>query len=202
MSRPFRLFRQTILIPFAVITLMILTAGAVCAQLARRDGSVKGSNAGVLLVEPIEPGKVKELHGESPERRPVYRDVEREFLQLQLANRSLARLFGQPPTADYASIRKEAAKINQSASRLKASLSLPTPGSDRKPKKGIGPLSLDRLRQAVATLDTLVHEFVWNPFFRNLAVVDSAKSMQASRDLAEIISLSGQIRKCAERLMK
>lgn len=205
MSCHIRLFRHPALIFCATLTLMLLTASSLCAQLPQRPGYENGkivNTAGLLLIGPLDPGKVKEAHSESPDRHSAYRDSEKEFLQLQLANRSLANSIGQSTTADYTSIRKEAAKINQSASRLKSSLLLPKPGDIGRRKSGAGPLSLDELRTAIALLDALVHGFVWNPFFRNLVVVDSEKSLQASRDLEEIISLSGQIRKSAEGLMR
>jgi hypothetical protein len=145
--------------------------------------------------------KLKEPRDKPQGGRATYRDAAREFERLQLANRSLAESVGLDAATDYARVRKEAAEVNKSASRLKAYLSLPKP-DEGGTQKTSEPLSLDGLGPAVASLDARVKDFVWNPVLHESGVVDSEKSMRASRDLEEIISLSERIRKCAEGLLK
>jgi hypothetical protein len=189
-----RLFKRAALAPFAALALVVLTAGAARAQVT---STTRPNEVTVPLTEPSELRKLKEPRDKPQGGRATYRDAAREFERLQLANRSLAGLVGQGAATDYARVRKEAAEVNKSASRLKAYLSLPKPDEAGKQKTS-EPLSLDGLRPAVASLDARVKDFVWNPVLHESGVVDSEKSVQASRDLEEIISLSERIRKCAE----
>lgn len=203
MSRNVRLLRRAPLAQFAALTLMLSPAGAARAQSSQsaRDARRNEIEARQRALWDLERLK-REPRGKSKGGRPAYRDVENEFERLQLANYSLAGLASQSPKFDYDGVRKQAAEVNRSASRLKAYLALPKPDGDGKQKKAPEPLRPEEMASAVASLDALVNGFVWNPVFSHPDVVDSEKSVKASRDLEEIISLSERIRKCAEGLLK
>jgi hypothetical protein len=192
------LFKRAALAPFAALALVTLTSGAARAQVTP---TTRPNEVAVPITEPSELRKLKEPGDKSQGGRASYRDASREFERLQLANRSLAGLVGRDTVTDYARVRKEAAEVNKSASRLKDYLSLPKPDDGGK-QKTAEPLGLHELKTAVASLDARVKEFVWNPVLHESGVVDSEKSTQASRDLEGIISLSERIRKCAEGLLK
>ncbi|HZT59787.1 MAG TPA: hypothetical protein VFA21_14345 [Pyrinomonadaceae bacterium] len=194
-----RLFKRAAFVACAALTLTTLAAGAARAQVVT---DTTRPNEVSTPVPPSDLSKLKEPRGDSRGSRPSYRDVEREFERLQLANRALVGLTGQGAATDYGRVRKEAAEVNNSASRLKDYLSLPKPDGEKKQRKAAEILSLDALSPAVASLDALVRGFVWNPALHQTGVVDSGKSVEASRDLEEIISLSERIRKCAEVLTK
>lgn len=203
MSRKVNLFKGTALIPFAALALLLSPAGAAQAQSSQsardaRRNEIETHQRALWDLEKLK----KEPREKAQGRRPAYRDVESEFEHLQLANYALAGLLAKDAAIDYVSIRKTAAEVNKSAERLKTYLLLPKPDNAKKQKKSADALSLDGLRPAVASLDALVNGFVWNPVFRQADVVDSEKSMKASRDLEEIIDLSERIRKSAEDLMK
>jgi hypothetical protein len=199
MRRHVRIFKRVALAPCAALAFVISTAGAARAQVT---STTRPDEVTVPITEPSELRKLKEPRDKPQGGRATYRDAAREFERLQLANRSLAGLVGQDAATDYARVGKEAADVNKSAARLKAYLSLPKPDDGAKQKNAPEPLSLDGLRQAVASLDARVKDFVWNPVLHQSGVVDSKKSTQASHDLEEIISLSERIRKCAEGLLK
>ena len=54
----------------------------------------------------------------------------------------------------------------------------------------------------LAALDKAIHSFVSNPMFTNLNVVNAQKSVQARRDLEQVIKLSTRLRKEADKLRK
>ena len=64
------------------------------------------------------------------------------------------------------------------------------------------PLARDReeLRAMLFRLNTLIVNFVTNPYFRNPKVFDAELVSKASRDLNDIIQLSRTLRKNSERL--
>ncbi|HEV2764837.1 MAG TPA: hypothetical protein VGV38_17785 [Pyrinomonadaceae bacterium] len=134
------------------------------------------------------------------DHRPLYREVAKDFEQLQLSNHSLSKAATAEGPPDFALMKKEAAEVRKRASRLKANLALPKTEETRR-REGVEELlTPEGLRPAVAALDTLVNGFVWNPVFRQPDVVDLEQSSKASRDLSEIIALSERIRKCVEGL--
>lgn len=134
--------------------------------------------------------------------RPAYREVAKEFEQLQFVNYSLADMADPKTPLDYERVRKQSAEVRKRASRLKDYLLLPEVGSEGKREKGAEIQTPEALREAVGRLDKLVNSFAWNPVFQQPDVVDLDKSVQASRDLLGIISLSERIRKSAEELGK
>lgn len=138
----------------------------------------------------------------APDTRPAYGEVAEEFKQLQLVNYSLAGVADPKVALDYARVRKESAEVRKRAARLKAYLSLPEVEADGKADGGAEIETPEALRSAAGRLDALVNSFAWNPVFQKPDVVDLEQSAKASRDLAGIISLSEQIRRCAEELGK
>jgi len=132
--------------------------------------------------------------------RPAYREVAKEFEQLQLVNYSLAGAADPKTPLDYERVRKQSAEVRKHASRLKDYLLLPEVESEGRREKNAEVQTPEALREAVGRLDRLVNSFAWNPVFQQPDVVDLDKSAQASRDLAGIIALSERIRKSAEEL--
>jgi hypothetical protein len=93
-------------------------------------------------------------------------------------------------------IAKTASEIRTRAKRLKENLTLPRP--ENNPESQTVTTASD-LRSSIAKLTKLIDSFVSNPMLSQKHVVDAALSLQASRDLEDIIAVSGEIRKVAAR---
>ncbi len=184
----------------AAFAVVLLSPSAPRAQVTRAEREVKRQE---MQMRQWALRDLDRLKSEPPEKkrdtRPAYTDVEQDFEQLQLSNYSLAGAAEEGAALDYELIRKHAEEVRKRASRLKVYLSLPK--VEEAQAKDPGPTP-EGLRAAVSSLDALVNGFVWNPVFRQPDVVDLEKSSKASRDLAEIISLSEQIRRRAAELSK
>ena len=137
-----------------------------------------------------------------PDTRPSYQQVAEDFQQLQLSNYNLAGSAEPGAKLDYGQITEEAAEVRRRASRLKATLALPSGKKDEKQKKDEEALTPEGVKAAITSLDALVKSFVWNPVFQKPDVLDAENSAKASRELEDILRLSEEIRRSAESLGK
>lgn len=203
--RPLKLAAHALL---AAVASVLLSSGAARAQLPQSTQSSQASqeardaqNARNASIERRhraldEVGKLKNTPRAAAENtRLPYTEVAEDFKQLQLSNYSLAQAAQPGVQLDYALIKKEAAEIVKRASRLKSNLALPKPEEGRKADTKGKVLTPDELGPAIASLDALVNSFVGNPYFRRPEVADFEQTSKASRELAEIITLSERIRR-------
>lgn len=147
------------------------------------------------------------------ELRPAYEpnpelrlaQIREDYERVQSLNNDLRRA-AAAETPDYKRIASAAAEVRKRASRLKANLAFPEPDEDAKVRKEANDADdaadeAARVRASLKTLDGLVVSFVTNPVFQSSAL-DAPQAARASRDLRDIIELSAEIRKTAERLAK
>jgi hypothetical protein len=146
--------------------------------------------------------RVNKAPRKEPDTRPSYRQVAEDFEQLQLRNYNLTSAVAPGTELDYGRIGEEAAEVRRHASRLRSTLALPSVKKDEKKKRDGGALSPEGVKAAIASLDTLVRSFAWNPVFRRPDVLDAENSARAARELADILALSEQLREAAGTLAK
>lgn len=141
-------------------------------------------------------GKFKKKDLEVGPRPINLQQVKKDFEGMQIANNSILSAIANKQPLDSDQIKADVSRIRSKASSLKAQLSLPKP-QEEKHSNG---LPLDQpLKTALLQLDVFITRFVNNPVFKSKPiVVDANHSVQASRDLDEIIDLSGRIRRSAE----
>ncbi|MEJ7618203.1 MAG: hypothetical protein WKF30_14845, partial [Pyrinomonadaceae bacterium] len=65
-----------------------------------------------------------------------------------------------------------------------------------------GAPSDEQLKSALSSLDKLIVSFVTNRIFKYTNTIDLKLSVQAKSDLENIIDLSGQVSKNAEKMQK
>ena len=198
--------RRLRLLACATLPVFALIVLSPVASRAQRDPGVRVARRGDMQMRQRVLWDLERLKNPRPtpmpNTRPTYREVAEEFRQLQLVNYSLAGAAERNVPLDYARVRKESGEVKKRASRLKEYLLLPEVEGAQRQGKGGEVLTPEALRSAVTVLNALVNSFVWNPVFQRPDVVDLEQSSKASRDLAGIISLSGQIRNTAEELAR
>lgn len=126
--------------------------------------------------------------------------IKEDYVRIQEVNREMAQAAASGGALDLKLVAKSASEIRRRAERLKRNLALPEPEkADERPKAAAeaGP---EELKASLLALARLVNVFVRNPIFREVNVVDARQSARASRDLEEIIELSGRLKKDSERL--
>lgn len=198
--------RRCGLLSLAALVFLVLLAPAYAAAQTSSSSAARAAARAELELRQRMLWDLDKLNREKPARqpaaRPAYSEVAEEFKQLQLVNYSLAGMTDPKVRLDYARVRKESAEVRKRAVRLKGYLSFPEAEADGKREKPAEIQTPEALRAAVKRLDELVNSFAWNPVFQQPDVVDLEQSTKASRDLADIIILSEQIRRGAEELGK
>jgi hypothetical protein len=134
--------------------------------------------------------------------RHIHAQISEDFLQLQVVNSELMQAVLGGGALDLTFVAKSASEIRKRAGRLKDNLLLPEPEKgSRRPAVEVG-AEAGRLRSSLSALGELIYGFVRNPVFKETNVADVQMLAKARRDLEEIIELSGQVRKCSEKLHK
>ncbi|HWS56091.1 MAG TPA: hypothetical protein VN228_18265 [Pyrinomonadaceae bacterium] len=127
--------------------------------------------------------------------------VREDFRRIQLLRNNVARhvLSGRP--LDYKFIAGEAEEINKRAGRLKSHLVREAAPEEKKEERQHELADAD-VRDALVRMCQRIDSFTESPVFKTLDVVDVEQSAKAGRDLLDVIQLSGDIRRAAERLRK
>jgi hypothetical protein len=126
-------------------------------------------------------------------------EIKEDFERIQLANDDLNNALARPVITNTRVIGQLASEIRKRAKRLQENLALPSPAkrSQSETHKPDGDLSAN-----VRVLSRLIDSFVGNPLLSQKHVIDAVLAAQAARDLADIIVLSGDIRKMARETVQ
>lgn len=140
-----------------------------------------------------------------PDRRGVEAIVEQvkeDFRRIQILRNNLVRhlLAGKP--LDYKLITDATEEINKRANRLKTHLVRETPEIEKKEQEKRVEIGDGQIKDSLVRMCQRIDSFTENPVFKVPGVVDVEQSAKAGRDLQEIIHLSGDIKRVAERLNK
>jgi hypothetical protein len=160
-----------------------------------RDLELRSWNLRILA---LQYNKNKRRSRPQPEQQLA--QLQKDFSQLQVLNKSLLTAALANPPLDPKFVSKSVAEIKKRAERLDKNLALPEPERAAEQTETFAtPL---QLKPSVLKLGRLIFSFVDNPFFKEASVVDTQLTSKARRDLEDIIELSGQIRKTSEQMGK
>jgi hypothetical protein len=191
----------TALVFFALAISPIVTAQAVNKDKERaeneRDLELRSWNLRILA---LQYNKNKRRSRPQPEQQLA--QLQKDFSQLQVLNKSLLTAALANPPLDPKFVSESVAQIKKRAERLDKNLALPEPTKAADQTETEGLASYPQLKPSVLKLGRLIFSFVDNPFFREASVVDTQLTSKARRDLEDIIELSGQIRKTSEQMEK
>ncbi len=97
------------------------------------------------------------------------------------------------------SVFRAVAEIRKCSARLRTNLALPKPNEEKGEKARAGG---EQVEESLMTLRKHIYNFVTNPLFESLGVLDLEQGRKAGSDLEMIIVLSESIRKSGDRLKK
>ena len=126
--------------------------------------------------------------------------IKEDFRRLQVIRNEMVHnlLAGKP--LDYKLVSGQVEETNKRATRLKTYLVLTTPaGSEESDKKQVE-LNSSEMKGALVRLCNLIFSFVENPVLKNPGTNDAQQSTKATSDLMNIISLSDNIKRSADKL--
>jgi hypothetical protein len=135
-----------------------------------------------------------------PSRRLAIAQINEDFERIQVINHALAQTLSSGEELDPKLVGQAASEIKKRAGRLKSNLILPGPDEARPKTSDL--IEPGRLKESLTALDKLVVKFVSNPGFRSVKVIDPQWSAAARRDLAEIIELTGRLKRSCEQIQK
>lgn len=132
------------------------------------------------------------------ERRALLDQIRKDFLRIQIIDDELKKERAGTETPDLKAVSRQVAEIRRRSERLKDNLSLPqvnTPSSSAASSE-----TKEFLRQRLDDLSQSINAFVANPIFESAKIVNMDLSIQASRDLEQIIFASKDIKRASDRL--
>ena len=132
----------------------------------------------------------------------VIEQTKQDFKRIQLIrNEMVDNLVAKKPL-DYKLVSEQAAEINKRAGRLKSFLMRPAAEDEKKDEAKHVEYDGDALKGALVKLCNAIYSFTGNPMFKDPGIVDAQKAAKVGGDLMNIIELSDDIRRNADRLGK
>jgi len=162
----------------------------------RREDPLQRKLQSVVQLEMLEAAMSRRT-ASSTDRNTTLAEVREDFWRIQLANDDLRTSLSSQNAIDSRMVAKTTSEIRTRAKRLKENLALPR--LEKSPESQVVPAAPVDLRASIAKLSKLIESFVSNPMLSQKHVVDATLSLQASRDLENIIAVSGEIKKVAAR---
>jgi len=129
-----------------------------------------------------------------PDVKQALAEMQKDFTRLQLLNRELLTV-ALKGTLEPKFVWKSVTEIKERAERLNKNLALPEADTGTEKSRAVLTPGPDHLKRSIIRLGTLIYSFVDNPFFKEINVVDAQEAAKARRDLADIITLSEEIKK-------
>lgn len=131
----------------------------------------------------------------------VLDQIRDDFLQIQVIDRNLMRATNAGDALDLKLVVNSAGEIRKRSQRLKENLALPRPDTPSPGRSEIaGEATRERLRISLSNLSGLIDEFVGNPMFEQIKLIDAKLSAKARQDIEAIIELSSQIKRSSQKL--
>ena len=134
--------------------------------------------------------------------------IKEDYERIQVLNNELRRAASNAAALDYKRVSTASAEVRKRAARLRENLSFPEAEEDAsaaeaKAQKPEVVFDAAQMKASLSTLDELIVSFVTNPVFQSSpSVVDAAQATKAGRALRDIIALSADIKRNADRLSK
>jgi hypothetical protein len=125
-----------------------------------------------------------------------------DYMGLQIQNKSIKQALASTNPLDLQFISSAVAEVEKRAERLNVNLTLPQPKKDAQHISIIPAKTEAELRSTLTSLSTVIRSFIANPAFRGSALTEDEQTMKAKVDLLDIIALSKQLQKDADKLAK
>lgn len=154
-----------------------------------REATLRSAEVGAAL------DKDKERHMEIDIEK-----IKQDYKRIQVLRNEVAHIALANQAFDYKAISERAEAVGKTADRLKTHL-LPK-ASEQKPEaqKRAVEFNQNEMKGALVRLCKLIDRFVENPALKNPDVTDAQQALQAANDLLNIIELSGDVKRSAEKL--
>jgi len=155
-------------------------------------------------------GEVRAAAGQMNQQRlaAVIEQTKQDFKRIQLIRNDVVDGLVAKKPLDFKLIAKQSGEVNERALRLKSFLMPPAPVGEKKDgekegeKKQAVEYDAEALKGALVKLCNTIYSFTGNQMFQDPGTMDAVKATKAGGDLLNIIELSDQIKRSADRLSK
>jgi hypothetical protein len=124
--------------------------------------------------------------------------LNQDFRRIQIIRNDIAHALKVEGAIDYRRVSGQTAEVRKRALRMQSYLALRA--ADGKEEPAQVEYDGEQVKDALVRLCKRIDSFVANPKFTSPLVADVGGTADASRDLQEIIALSGAVKSSAERL--
>ena len=133
-------------------------------------------------------------------RRSLFPQINEDFQRIQVIHNEIVRMFQPDRSVNYDRLAELTDDMKKRSARLRDNLSLPEP--DKTDGKAAHPDAIDEshMKKNIFALHDLVVDFVANPIFKNLGVVDAKMIDSATVNLNNLIDISDEIKREAKTL--
>lgn len=128
--------------------------------------------------------------------------TKQDFKRIQVVRNDMVDDLVAKKPLDFKQISERAEEVNRRALRLKSHLMPPTPEAEKKADGKEALYTEEELKGALVKLCNTIYSFTGNEMFKNPGTLDAQKSMKAGADLLNIIELSDNVKRSADRLGK
>lgn len=133
-------------------------------------------------------------------RRSLFPQINEDFQRIQVIHNEIVRMIQPDKTLDYDRLADLTDDMKKRSSRLRENLSLPEPEKTEAKPAHPEPIDENHLKKDIVALHDLVIDFVANPIFKNLGVLDAKMIGSATENLNNLIEISDEIKREAKLL--
>ena len=135
-------------------------------------------------------------------RRNLFPQINEDFQRIQVIHNEIVRMLQPDKGLNYDRLADLTNDMKKRSARLRENLALPQPEKTDTPPTRSEAVDDAHLKKTIANLHDVIVNFVANPLFKNLGVVDAKVVDAAGDNLDDIIGLSEQIKREAKLLGK
>ena len=135
-------------------------------------------------------------------RRNLFPQINEDFQRIQVVHNEIVRMLQPDKTLDYDRLAELTDDMRKRGVRLRENLALPEPEKSDAQRTHSEAIDDSQIKNTIGELHDLVVNFVANPIFKNLGVVDAKVIYAARKNLDDLIDTSGEIKREAKALGK
>ncbi|PWT89435.1 MAG: hypothetical protein C5B55_11400 [Blastocatellia bacterium] len=135
-------------------------------------------------------------------RRNLFPQINEDFQRIQVIHNEIVRMLQPDKTLNFDRLAELSEDMKKRVARLRENLALPQAEKTDAPLSHTQIIDETQVKKTIVALHDLIVEFVGNPLFKNLGVIDAKVIETASENLGEIINTSDEIKREAKVLSK
>jgi len=135
-------------------------------------------------------------------RRNLFPQINEDFQRIQVIHNEIVRLLQSDKGLNYDRLAALTDDMKKRSARLRENLALPEREKTDTQAAHSETIDESHVKKTIVALHDLVVEFVANPIFKNLGVVDAKVIDDARENLDNIIDVSDEIKREAKMLGK